>query len=52
MARNLTQEQVVLAIPMNRSYYQDIESGKGNPTLDALLDIADAIGVELAELVR
>ncbi|MFJ8110408.1 helix-turn-helix domain-containing protein [Streptomyces sp. NPDC096132] len=49
---NLTQEAVVLAIPMNRGYYQDIEAGKANPTLNTLLSIADAIGVPLADLVR
>ncbi|MGW1271279.1 helix-turn-helix domain-containing protein [Streptomyces sp. NPDC002491] len=52
MDHNLTQEAVVLAIPMNRSYYQNIEAGRANPTLDTLLDIADAIGVPLIELVR
>ena len=49
---NLTQETVVLTIPMNRSYYQDIEAGRGNPTLDTLLSIAKAIGVPLGELLR
>ncbi|MBK3631621.1 helix-turn-helix transcriptional regulator [Streptomyces sp. MBT97] len=51
MAHNLTQETVVLAIPMNRSYYQDIEAGRANPTLNTLLDIAATIGIPLAELV-
>ncbi|MFD5266769.1 helix-turn-helix domain-containing protein [Streptomyces sp. NPDC058335] len=49
--RNLTQEAVFLAIPMNRSYYQEIEAGAANPTLDTLLDISKAIGVQLAELL-
>ncbi|NUS29835.1 MAG: helix-turn-helix transcriptional regulator [Streptomyces sp.] len=52
MAHNLTQEAVFLAIPLNRSYYQEIESGEGNPTLDTLLAIASAIGVPLDDLVR
>jgi transcriptional regulator with XRE-family HTH domain len=52
MDHNLTQEAVFLAIPMNRSYYQEIESGEANPTLDTLLAIAAAIGVPLADLVR
>lgn len=52
MAHNLTQEAVIHAIPMNRSYYQKIESGAANPTLDTLLAIADALGVPLADLVR
>lgn len=49
--RNLTQEAVFLAIPMNRSYYQQIEAGAANPTLDTLLAVAKAIGVPVAELV-
>ncbi len=52
MTHNLTQEAVFLAVPMNRSYYQDIEAGDGNPTIDTLLAIASVIGVPLAELVR
>ncbi|WP_328439397.1 helix-turn-helix domain-containing protein [Streptomyces sp. NBC_00444] len=42
---NLTQEQVSLAVPLNRSHYQQIESGEANPTLNTLLRIARAIGV-------
>ncbi|MFD5294805.1 helix-turn-helix domain-containing protein [Streptomyces mutabilis] len=48
---NLTQEKVFLAVPMNRAYYQQIESGEANPTLDMLIDIARAIGVSLTELL-
>lgn len=50
--RNLTQEQVFLAIPLARSYYQEVESGQANPTLDTLLHIARALDVPLADLVR
>lgn len=49
--RNLTQEQVFLAVPLNRSHYQAIESGDANPTLDVLLRICRVIGVRL-DLVR
>jgi transcriptional regulator with XRE-family HTH domain len=49
--RGLTQERVFLAIPMNRSHYQEIEAGQANPTLRTLLRIAHAIDVPLAELV-
>lgn len=52
MARNLTQEAVFLAVPVSRSYYQEIESGQGNPTLTTLILIAHAIGVPLADLIR
>lgn len=49
---NLTQERVYNAIPLNRAYYQDIEAGRANPTLDTLNGIARAIGVSLSDLVR
>lgn len=45
--RNLTQEQVVNAIPMNRAYYQKIEAGQANPSLAMLLRISRAIGVRI-----
>jgi transcriptional regulator with XRE-family HTH domain len=34
--RDLTQEQVFLAVPVNRAYYQEIEAGRANPTLEML----------------
>ncbi|MGI3198460.1 helix-turn-helix domain-containing protein [Streptomyces sp. GTA36] len=51
-SHNLTQERVILAVPMNRAHYQDIEAGRANPTLRTLLRIARAIGVPLRELVE
>lgn len=45
--RNLTQEQVVNAVPMNRAYYQRIEAGEANPSLDILLRLSRTIGVQL-----
>ncbi|MFF5784173.1 helix-turn-helix domain-containing protein [Streptomyces sp. NPDC012693] len=49
---NLTQEQVANTIPMDRATYVRIEQGQAAALLDTLLLIADAIGVDLAELVR
>ncbi len=49
--KNLTQEKVVLAVPMNRRHYQDIEAGNANPTLDMLLRISRAIGVPISTLL-
>lgn len=49
---NLTQEQVFLMVPLNRSHYQQIEAGRANPSLDVLLRIARAIGVPIADLLR
>ena len=50
--RNLTQEAVFLAVPLTRSFYQEIESGQANPTLDMLLRIARALGVSISDLLR
>ena len=52
LGRNLTQEAVFLAIPMNRSYYQEIEAGRANPSLDTLLRIARVIRVPIGDLLR
>ncbi|MFJ7049071.1 helix-turn-helix domain-containing protein [Streptomyces sp. NPDC101112] len=49
---NLTQQDVYLAVPLARSYYQEVESGVANPTLDTLTAIARVVGVSLPELVR
>jgi transcriptional regulator with XRE-family HTH domain len=49
--RRLTQEQVFLEVPMNRSHYQHIEAGRANPTVRTLLRIARALGVPLSDLV-
>jgi len=50
--RNLTQEEVFLAIPLTRSYYQEVEAGTANPTLDTLLCIARVLGVTISDLLR
>jgi transcriptional regulator with XRE-family HTH domain len=49
---NLTQEQVFLAIPLNRAYYQQIESGVANPSLNTLLRIARVLGVRITDLLH
>lgn len=49
---NLTQEAVFLAVPLNRSHYQQIEAGTANPTIDTLLRIARAIGVTISDLLH
>lgn len=50
--RSLTQEQVFLAASVNRSFYQQIEGGDANPSLETLLRIARAVGVTISELLR
>lgn len=49
--RNLTQEAVFLRVPLTRSFYQEIESGQANPTLDTLLRISRVLGVTI-DLLR
>jgi transcriptional regulator with XRE-family HTH domain len=51
MHRNLTQERVFLAVPMTRSFYQEVEAGRANPSLETLLRIARAIGVPIGDLL-
>jgi len=52
MDRNLTQENVFLAVPLTRSYFQEIESGQANPTIDTLLRIARVLDMHIADLLR
>ncbi|MFD9306152.1 helix-turn-helix domain-containing protein [Streptomyces sp. NPDC060048] len=52
LERNLTQEAVALRADMDRATYVRIEQGQASPLLDTLIQIADAIGVPLAHLVR
>lgn len=51
MDANLTQDKVFLAIPLSRTFYQEIEAGRANPSLSVLLAIARAIGVPVADLL-
>ncbi|WP_406462935.1 helix-turn-helix domain-containing protein [Streptomyces sp. NBC_00111] len=49
---NLTQEAVSLRSGISLTSYNRIEQGHASPMLDSLILIADAIGVDLADLVR
>jgi transcriptional regulator with XRE-family HTH domain len=49
---NLTQHQVCGRSGIDVATYSRIEQGHASPKLDTLIRVADAIGVELAELVR
>lgn len=51
MDANLTQDKVFLAIPLSRTFYQEIEAGRANPSLTVLLAIARAIGVPVSDLL-
>ncbi|MEU2780509.1 helix-turn-helix transcriptional regulator [Streptomyces sp. NPDC007110] len=50
--RNLTQLEVCGRSGIDVATYSRIEQGHSSPLLDTLIRIADAIGVELEELVR
>jgi len=52
MDADLTQEQVYLAVPAARSFYQEIEAGRANPSLEMLLRIARVIGVTISDLLK
>ena len=49
---DLTQQDVCERSGIDIATYSRIEQGHASPLLDTLIRIADAIGVELAELVR
>ncbi|WP_052686591.1 helix-turn-helix domain-containing protein [Streptomyces variegatus] len=48
---NLTQQAVCGRSGIDVATYSRIEQGHASPRLDTLIRIADAIGVQLAELV-
>ena len=52
LAVHLTQQQVAERIDMDRATYNRIEQGHAAALIDSLIRIADAIGVDLADLVR
>ncbi|MDX3087208.1 helix-turn-helix transcriptional regulator [Streptomyces sp. ME02-6978a] len=52
MHRNLTQERLHLAAGISRWSLQELEAGRGNPTLLTLLRISEVLEVSLADLVR
>lgn len=49
---NLSQRQVCEQTGIDITTYSRIEQGHSSPKLDTLIRIADAIGVQLTELVR
>ncbi len=49
-ARRLSQEKLAEKMGANVTYLSSIERGKENPTLEFLLNLADALGVEISNL--
>src|SRR6202012_1336170 len=50
--RNLSQRQLAGRMQVPRTYISKIENGKAIPTLGSLERLADALGVEIGQLVR
>jgi transcriptional regulator with XRE-family HTH domain len=51
-AKGWTQEQLADASGFSQQYLSGLESGKRNPTIVTLYEIAQALGVSHVELVR
>jgi transcriptional regulator with XRE-family HTH domain len=51
-AAKLTQEQLAFAAEIDLTYVGGIERGKRNPSVLVLARIAQALGIEPAELLR
>ena len=50
-AAGLTQEAVANAAGMDRSFYVEVENAVHSTTLDRVCELADVLGVPLADLV-
>lgn len=48
----LSQEELGFRAELKRSYVSELERGRRNPTVRALGKLAEALGVEPAELLR
>nr|WP_294122238.1 helix-turn-helix transcriptional regulator [Sphingomonas sp.] len=51
-ARGMTQEQLSAASGLSQQYISDLERGKRNPTVVTLYELAVALGVEPADLIK
>jgi transcriptional regulator with XRE-family HTH domain len=51
LTRGLTQERLAFASDLDLTYIGGIERGRRNPSLLAMVRIADALGTSVAELV-
>lgn len=48
----LSQEELALRAEVNRTYVAKLELARNQPTLSVLLSLAEALGVELPDLIR
>ncbi len=51
-AKNLSQKEVALALEMDQAQFSRIENGKTDPSFSTIEKIAQALGIELVELVN
>lgn len=51
-SRGLTQEEVAARAGLSREYISIIERGKRSPTIDVLLRVCRAIGVQASAILR
>lgn len=52
MAKGLTQEELAFRAGMSVPYLSEIERGRSSPSLTMLVDLAVALEIHLADLVR
>jgi transcriptional regulator with XRE-family HTH domain len=48
----LSQEELALRADVNRTYVAKLELARNQPTLSVLLSLAEALGIELPDLLR
>lgn len=52
LAKGWTQEVLSFEAEVNKNYISDLERGARNPTLKILIKIADALDVDIVELLE
>lgn len=52
LAKGMTQGDLCRKLDLDRAYMSNIESGKKNPTLATITNLAKALGVSLDELLK
>jgi len=52
LAKDMTQGDLCRKLEVDRAYMSNIESGKKNPTLSTITNIAKALGVSVDQLLK